>query len=162
MCNGKGKTLNWSLNPIPSTSYSLKRPSTLNTPIQTWENHQKFMFSKKINLIVLIKSLYDLSEKIVYQISPVIKQRAASFHFSVLSSHFWWISSSVRIAIKIDSDLHDLNSGNLVPLPIWFRQGRNAKLTAEYTVYIYSLDPLFVLEFEKLSNCISIDWVVGG
>ena len=68
--DGSRKTLNWSLNPIPTlhTQIALKRPSTLKTPsavrkppkIRVYQDDQLQHFDKKDT----IKSFSDLSEKL--------------------------------------------------------------------------------------------------
>lgn len=134
---GKRCTLKWKLNPVPTihSEIAMKRPSLLpnisalrNPPkIRNIQPDQKQEFFSKD----LIHSIED--------IDPV-KHCPPGFEFKKCSSSILFYRTvfdeetefpTVSECIRIDNNLHvQLQyNGKFLPLPKWFVQGRNAKLT---------------------------------
>ena len=131
------KTLNWSLNPIPTlhTQIALKRPSTLKTPsavtklpkIRIYQDDQLENFDKKD----IIKSFSDLSEKLCPPGYSCYKTNDFIEYYNLIFSQLDGFLT-VCEAIQIDNQLHVSlrHYNNPVPLPAWFTAGRSARLTS--------------------------------
>ena len=135
--DGKRKKLKWGLNPIPTihTSNALERPSSLNTPsesrkppkVRIYQKYQLEDFEKKD----AINNFADLSTDHCPAGYTCHKTENCIIFYNLLfdeTNEF----PVVCKAIKIDSNLHVKLQiyGNPVPLPLWFTEGRNAKLVS--------------------------------
>ena len=117
------------------TSFALQQPSSLKTPTaprkpplqQLYQSDQLEDFAKKDE----IESFNELSEKNYRPGFQFYRTVNTIIYYKIIfdeKSRFPWILE----AIKVDSELHvELQyKNNCVPLPKWFTQGRNAKLTS--------------------------------
>ena len=137
ICHGKKNALKWESHPIPTihTEKALKRHSVVQTPamprkapkIRTYQNDEMEEFSTKN----AIKRFEDLKESDASSENSCHRTEDYILYYHIV---FWEITAFPRVkgAIKIDKTLcvQLQFQGCDVPLPQWFVNGRNGKLTS--------------------------------
>ena len=134
---GKRTTLNWSLNPIPTIHSELacKRPSTL-TNVTDFRKPPKIrnVLPDQMNDFTASDTITDLKDiDTVKHCPPGFQCKRDEDHVLFYKLIFDKETDFpvVQECIRIDTDLHVklLHNGNPIPLPKWFAEGHNAKLT---------------------------------
>ena len=133
--DGSRKTLNWSLNPIPTphTQIVLKRPFTLKTPsavrkppkIRVNQDDQLQHFDKNDT----IKSFSDLSEKLCLPGYSCYKINDFIVYYNLILVSLMDFLLFVKQYNQLHVSLQHYN--NPVPLPAWFTTGQSARLTSK-------------------------------
>ena len=134
---GKRTTLNWSLNPIPTIHSELacKRPSIL-TNVTEFRKPPKIrnVLPDQMNDFTASDTISDLKD------IDTVKHCLPGFQCKRDEDHVLFYKlifdketdfPVVQECIRIDTYLHVklLHNGNPIPLPKWFAEGHNAKLT---------------------------------
>ena len=132
---GKRNKLKWDLNPIPSinSAETLKRPSTLPTPVSKRNPPKK--------RIIQDDQLSSFRENDIIEDFDILSEKHSPNGFlfqkteqSVIFYHLVYDEKTefpdILETIKIDRQLHvQLQyNGNPIPLPPWFTQGRDASV----------------------------------